>query len=78
MATRFAGDPMETPQLDFLPTVIGILQRLQATSVERGQANLAVLLDLAKMEAEDVLRTANMDADARSALRQSSSVASSV
>ena len=61
---------------DFLPAVIGILDRLQATTVEHGRPMLAFLLDLAKAEAEDELRTAHIEDDLRSTLKQTSSVAS--
>lgn len=50
---------MDRREIDFLPTMIGILEKLHATSLERGQVNLAILLDLARNEAEDALRTAN-------------------
>jgi len=53
---------MERRDIEFLPAIIGILRKLQATSIERGQANLAVLLDLARTEAEDALRTADQKA----------------
>ena len=49
---------MDRREIDFLPTMIGILEKLHATSLERGQVNLAILLDLARNEAEDALRTA--------------------
>jgi hypothetical protein len=60
---------------DFLPAVIGILGRLQATTAEHGRPMLAFLLDLAKAEAEDELRTAHMEDDLRSALKETSSIA---
>jgi hypothetical protein len=63
------GKPMDTRETDFLPTMIGILERLHATSLKRGQANLAVLLDLARSEAEDVLRTAGQRAHVQAASR---------
>ena len=67
---------MADKQDDFLPAVIGILDRLQATTAERGRPMLAFLLDLAKAEAEDELRTDTMEGDFRSALKETSSVAS--
>lgn len=60
---------MDRRETDFLPTMIGILERLQATSLERGQANLAVLLDLARSEAEDALRIAGQRAHMEAASR---------
>jgi hypothetical protein len=61
---------MERRDIDFLPTMIGILQKLHATSLERGQPNLAVLLDLARTEAEDALRTAGQKAELEAAFRE--------
>jgi hypothetical protein len=61
---------------DFLPAVIGILGRLQVTTAQHGRPMLAFLLDLAKAEAEDELRTANMEQELRSALKETSSAAS--
>jgi hypothetical protein len=66
---------MPTSDDDFLPAVIGILARLQATTEEHGRPMLAFLLDLAKAEAEDELRTAHMEDDLRSALKETSSIA---
>ena len=63
---------MDMPQTDFLPTVIGILERLSATSAENGAANLAFLIDLAKTEAEDELRTAQAQAEIRTTLKETS------
>ena len=63
---------MDNRQTDFLPKVIGILERLSATSSERGAANLAFLIDLAKTEAEDELRTAKARAEIRTTLKETS------
>ncbi len=63
---------MDVPRTDFLPTVIGILEQLRASSAENGAANLAFLLDLAKTEAEDELRTAKAQADLRATLKETS------
>lgn len=60
---------MERRDIDFLPTMIGILQKLHTTSLERGQPNLAVLLDLARSEAEDALRTADQKAQVEAAFK---------
>ena len=66
---------MDKSDDNFLPAVIGILGRLQVTTAQHGSPMLAFLLDLAKAEAEDELRTANMEEDLRSALRATSSAA---
>jgi hypothetical protein len=66
--------PMEQPQADFLQGVVGILDRLHATTQTRGQATLSMLIDLAKTEAEDALRQAGIEADMRARLQQTSSI----
>lgn len=66
---------MDKNDEDFLPAVIGILGRLQVTSAQHGSPMLAFLLDLAKAEAEDELRTAHLEEDLRSALKATSSAA---
>jgi hypothetical protein len=58
---------------DFLPALIGILERLHAKSAERGDSMLAFLLGLAKTEAEDELKCQAAQADRRTALRDTSS-----
>ena len=70
------GEAMDKSEDDFLPAVIGILGRLQVTTAQHGRPMLAFLLDLAKAEAEDELRTANMEQELRSALKQTSSAGS--
>lgn len=57
------------PEDNFLPTVIGILEQLHAKSSARGAAMLTFLLDLARTEAEDELKTAIAEANLRSAYR---------
>jgi hypothetical protein len=63
---------MDMPRTDFLPNLIGILAQLSATSAENGASNLAFLLELAKTEAEDELRTAQAQADIRTTLKETS------
>ena len=63
---------MDMPRTDFLPSLIGILERLSAASAENGAANLAFLLDLAKTEAEDELRTTQAQAEIRTTLKDTS------
>jgi hypothetical protein len=65
---------MSSSSSEFLPSVIGILQELHATSSERGQTMLAFLLDLARTEAEDELRQAGLEAGIKSTLRETSTV----
>ena len=67
---------MDKSDDDFLPAVIGILDRLQVTTAQHGRPMLAFLLDLAKAEAEDELRTDSLEQELRSALKQTSSTAS--
>ena len=67
---------MDKSDDDFLPAVIGILDRLQVTTAQHGRPMLAFLLDLAKAEAEDELRTDSLELELRSALKQTSSTAS--
>lgn len=55
-------------------TTIDILQRLHDESAERGETMLAFLLDLAKTEAEDQVRQAGLEAETRTALRDTSIV----
>ena len=64
---------MDKSDDNFLPAVIGILGRLQATTAQHGSPMLAFLLDLARAEAEDELRTASLEEDLRSALKETSS-----
>jgi len=63
---------METSPTEFLPKLIGILENLSAASAEIGAANLAFLLDLAKTEAEDELRTGQAQAEIRTTLKETS------
>ncbi len=63
---------MDTSPAEFLPELIGLLERLTATSAEIGATNLAFLLDLAKTEAEDELRTGQAQADLRTTLKETS------
>lgn len=65
---------MDKPDGSFLPTIIGILEGLRARSVEQGAANLAFLLDLAKAEAQDELRHADLEARLRTKLKETSTV----
>jgi hypothetical protein len=51
--------PMHNNEGDFLPAMIGILERLQNTSQAHGETLLASILAIAKVEAEDALRHAN-------------------
>jgi hypothetical protein len=46
---------MNRPDLEFLPTMAGILSRLQQGSAERGHAMLAAFLDMARDEAEHLI-----------------------
>lgn len=65
---------MNAPEADFLPRVIGILDRLHVTTAEHGEATLSLLIDLARTEAEDVLRQAGLEADLKTRREQTSSV----
>ena len=68
---------MDMPQMspsEFLPAVIGILDRLGQSTAERGQATLSLLIDLAKTEAEDALQQSALDADMRATIRKTSTV----
>jgi hypothetical protein len=49
---------MDTEDRDFLPMMIGILERLEQTAHARGEPLLASLLGIARGEAEDALRHA--------------------
>lgn len=69
-----AGAWMEQPQTDFLQGIVGILDRLHATTQTRGQATLSMLIDLARTEAEDALRQAGLEADMRARLQRTSSI----
>jgi hypothetical protein len=60
--------------VEFLPSVIAVLQQLQEESAERNESMLAFLLDLAKTEAEDRLRQAGLDDDLRSTLKATSTI----
>jgi hypothetical protein len=60
--------------VEFLPSVIAVLQRLHDESAERNESMLAFLLDLARTEAEDRLRQAGLDEDLRSTLRATSTI----
>ena len=64
---------MERSQADFLPTMIAILERLHATSLDKGEPLLASILDIAKTEAEDALRHAREIAEMVSARTETSS-----
>lgn len=57
------------PDDNFLPTMIGILEQLHEKSHARGSAMLSFLLDLARTEAEDELKTLVAEAELRSAYR---------
>jgi hypothetical protein len=50
---------MDKNEGDFLPAMVGILERLQTTCLARGEPLLASILAIAKVEAEDALRHAN-------------------
>jgi hypothetical protein len=63
---------MAGPDDNFLPALIGILERLHARSAERGDSLLAFLLGLAKTEAEDRLKSEAEEADRRAAFRANS------
>jgi hypothetical protein len=65
---------VDLPQSEFLPAVIGILDRLHQSTAEQGQATLSLLIDLAKTEAEDALRQAGIDAEMRATLRATSTI----
>lgn len=65
---------MDTPQSEFLPAVIGILDRLHQSTADQGQATLSLLIDLARTEAEDALRQAGRDAEIRATLRDTSTI----
>ena len=69
-----AGGLMERRDIDFLPTMIGILEKLHATSLDRGQPNLAMLIELARTEAEDALRTAGQKANLEATFRPAGEV----
>ena len=58
---------------NFLPTLIGILEKLHAKSAERGDSMLTFLLGLAKTEAEDELKCEAEEARRRALLRDTSS-----
>ena len=49
---------MDSDNGEFLPAMIGILERLHRTALNRGEPLLASILDIAKTEAEDALRHA--------------------
>jgi hypothetical protein len=49
---------MDTKRSEFLTSMISILDRLHATTVQRGEPLLASVLAIAKGEAEDALRHA--------------------
>ena len=57
---------------DFLPTVIGVLDRLHDKTAERGNSMLSFLLGLARTEAEDEMRSAIAHTDRRAVLRDTS------
>lgn len=65
---------MKETEEDFLPDAIGLLKQLHETSGARGLATLTLLLDLAKTEAEDALKSTLSDAALRETLRQTSTV----
>lgn len=67
------GDSMVGHDDDFLPALIGILDRLHGKSVERGESTLTFLLGLAKTEAEDELKTQAAQADRLASFRDASS-----
>jgi hypothetical protein len=59
VSSRFepeACGAMEKSDPEFLPTMVGILKRLQMTSEERGFQMIACFLDLARAEAEEELK----------------------
>jgi hypothetical protein len=60
---------MDSAAQEFLPQIIGILDRLQAASASHNQPMLASLIDLARSEAEDALRTLHVEASLRASLR---------
>jgi len=67
---------MDSDNGEFLPTMIGILERLQKTAMSRGEPLLASILAIAKTEAEDALRHAN-EVAAMEARREATSSATS-
>jgi hypothetical protein len=58
---------------DFLPALIGILDRLHGKNAERGETMLTFLIGLAKTEAEDELKTQSACADRMATFRDASS-----
>ena len=64
---------MAGPDDEFLPALIGILDRLHCRSAERGESTLTFLLALAKTEAEDELKSRADQAHRRATLRDTSS-----
>jgi hypothetical protein len=58
----------------FLPSIAGILSRLQRTSEELGHPMLAYLIDMARAEAEEQMRCDLQDATFRAEVLATSSV----
>ena len=64
---------MDKNDPEFLPTMVGILARLQMTSSDRGYKMLACFLDMAREEVEDQLKHEAELAALATKLRQTSS-----
>jgi hypothetical protein len=64
---------MEKNEAEYLPVLIGILDRLCATTNDRGEHMIAYLLDLARAEAKDRLRHAGELSELETKLKETSS-----
>jgi hypothetical protein len=64
---------MARREADFLPALIGILDRLCTTTSDRGEHMIAYFLDLARAEAADKLRHAGELRELETKLKQTSS-----
>ena len=58
---------------NFLPGIINILERLHTKTAERGDSMLPFLLNLAKTEAEDELKSQEAQRQRQAALEDTSS-----
>jgi hypothetical protein len=67
---------VSAPDADFLRVVIQAVRRLQETCAERGHPLLASLLDIARAEAEDDLRTDAQNVQLLSRIQQRDSTLS--
>lgn len=66
---------MDEKRCEFLTTMIGILNRLEQTSIKHGEPLLAGMLAIALTEAEDALRHAgDLDLLAEKRARRSSAI----